>query len=235
MHNTDTKPMSERNKRVTKHLKAKETVKTAQGVNLRELFPCLEKNPFFSRLKPGPGFSFACGPYSPAETLKRLELIADRKEQAARGPVRRLEFCDAEFGLHVTAEYALYSEHNALMYGVTLESKGNGNIDHLRLPNSYDLEFSLAEMGDPRLHTIGGGSVEYYYPPLAYRLQESRLFGSPGYGDPKGIGTGADGRSSTMFLPFFFLQSEERDCGLFGGIEWSGLWHIDFKQKSLED
>ncbi|MBM4028756.1 MAG: alpha-galactosidase [Planctomycetes bacterium] len=209
---------------------------TGARIRFLEGFPGLLQGAFPDAMRPGPGLSFSHSGLSHEEVMARLLVVKDeRDEDAAAHPRRRLLLEDPRNGLQVDLEYVAYPAHRAVVYGATLHNGGQRTIEHLRAPRSYDLEFSLADMGDPRLHTIGGGSVEYYYPPLAYRLQESRLFGSPGYGDPKGIGTGADGRSSTLFLPFFFLQSEERDCGLFGGIEWSGLWHIDFTQKNEHD
>ncbi|HBP38630.1 MAG TPA: hypothetical protein DD640_07810 [Clostridiales bacterium] len=70
-----------------------------------------------------------------------------------------------------------------------------------------------------------GGSMQDYYPPLAYRTQEwSRAR------EKFSIGSDESGRSSNATLPMVIslLDVDKIHEGLFCGLEWSGTWLIEY-------
>ena len=72
--------------------------------------------------------------------------------------MRRVTLEDSGTGLHVIIEYTLYPEHRSIVYGARLVNRGTTNIEHLTSLHSYDLHFQpLQTLGDPLLHTCGGG------------------------------------------------------------------------------
>jgi alpha-galactosidase len=194
------------------------------GHYLLDGFPVSPPGRFATALQPGLGLSLSHSGLSHEETVARLSRVDDVWDESEAGhPVRQVQLEDHESGLLVTVAYQFYPQHQAVLYGATLLNGGRRNIEHLSALRSCDVLIApLQRVGSPRVHTIGGGLTHSSYPPLAYRLQESFLLGPTAIT----IDSGPSGRSSNKDLPFFFVEDEERTSGLYGGIEWSGLWHF---------
>ena len=201
----------------------------AASVNLLAAFTKLPPGQFPRHLEEGPGVSFSYAGLSHNEVLSRLKVTSDRFDDSDPDhPTRRVQLTDTTIGLDVTLEYVYYPEHAAVVYGASLKNNGHGVIEHVGALRSYDLVFEpLQSLGNPTVHTLGGGVTHMLYPPMAYRLQESYIAGP----NVLTIDSGPSGRSSNKDLPFFYIEDGERTSGLFGGIEWSGLWHFDFIRK----
>ena len=198
-------------------------------MNLLAAFTKLPPGQFPRHLEEGPGVSFSYAGLSHNEVLSRLKVTSDRFDDSDPDhPTRRVQLTDTTIGLDVTLEYVYYPEHAAVVYGASLKNNGHGVIEHVGALRSYDLVFEpLQSLGNPTVHTLGGGVTHMLYPPMAYRLQESYIAGP----NVLTIDSGPSGRSSNKDLPFFYIEDGERTSGLFGGIEWSGLWHFDFIRK----
>ncbi len=198
----------------------------ATAIRLIEAFTTPPPGRFPSHLSEGPGLAFSYAGLPQGEAMGRLQVMDDRRDNSDPAhPTRRVRLLDSKSGLQVTLEYVFYPRHNAVVYGAVLENTGYDLIQHLTTLHSYDLLFKpLQTLGNPTVHTIGGGTTELMYPPQAYRLQESYIPGP----NRLTIDSGPSGRSSNKDLPFFYVEDGERGSGLFGGIEWSGLWHVDF-------
>lgn len=200
--------------------------KKAKDLNLIDIFESLPEGRFVQNIVDGPGLSLCYSDFSANEVLERLQVEDERIECVnPERPVRKVRLKDPENGLCVTIEYILYTEYNAVLYGAVLENKGKVNIQHVTLLNSLDITAApLQNTGDPLIHTLGGGLTHYHYPPQAYRLYEWHMLGPTQFA----IDSGTSGRSSNKDLPFFFIEDGNRASGIFGGIEWSGLWHFTF-------
>ena len=198
-------------------------------IRLMDAFASPISGPFADTLRAGAGLSFSHSGLSHAQVLDRLRIVEDVRDDSNPGyPKRRVHLEDSENGLCVTVEYNVHAAHRAVVYGATLHNGGARNIEQVRQLRSYDLTVaSLEKVGDPRLHTIGGGLTDYFYPPLAYRLQQWHLLGPT----QTSIDSGPTGRGSNKDMPFFFLEDGDRCAGIYGGIEWSGIWHIRFVRR----
>ena len=201
----------------------------AASVNLLDAFTTPPPGRFPTHLESGPGLSLSYAGLSHNEVLSRLQVTDDQFDDSAPDQrTRTVQLTDPANGLEVTLEYVYYPKHDSVVYGATLKNSGDGVIEHISTLRSYDLVFEpLQSLGDPTVHTIGGGVTHMLYPPMAYRLQESYIAGP----NVLTIDSGPSGRSSNKDLPFFYVEDGERTSGLFGGIEWSGLWHFTFTRE----
>ena len=150
--------------------------------------------------------------------MARLLVVRDeRDEDDDAHPRRRLLLEDPGSGLRVDVDFVAHPAHRALVYGATLHNTGRRNIEHVRDLRSYDLTLApLQRIGNPRVHTIGGGVWQNYYPTPAYQLRERVMLGPWGFR----IDSGPSGRSSNNDLPFFLVEDGDGRSGAFGGIEW---------------
>lgn len=206
----------------------------AKDLKLADIFEKLPESRFAENISDGPGLSLSYSGLKADEIMNRLEVEEDKIECADPDrPVRRVGLKDPVNGLSVAIEYTLYQEHNAILYGAVIKNNGNENIEHLTALCSYDLTFSpLQALGNPGIHTVGGGVWNDYYPTSAFKLQEYRMLGPTG---SVSIDSGPSGRSSNKDLPFFFVEDGDSSSGIYGGIEWSGMWHIDFTRRDEHD
>jgi len=193
-----------------------------------DLLPGPVPGKFAGILSPGLGLSFSHSGLSNSDTISRLKLVKEEDGESDDGhKVRRVLLEDREIGLQATLDYTLFPEHHAVVYGGVVENKGMQNIPHLADLLSYDLLFKpLQKIGDPIIHTSKGGGAFNFYPPAAWTLKENRLFGPGDYS----LDSGPSGRSSNVELPFFIVEDEAGTSGVFGGIEWSALWHLNFRR-----
>jgi alpha-galactosidase len=205
------------------------TDRRAGAINLRDAFAAAAPGAFPARLADGPGVSFAHSGLSNAEAMARLVVEADQRDDGdPEQPRRRMRLRDSEIELVVTLEYEGRPRHDAVLYGMTIANRGQRPIPLLTGLLSSDVAFApLAPLGAPIVHTIGGGVTHYHYPPEAFRLQATQLLGPT----ELTIESGPTGRSSNRDLPFFFVESGDGSSGLFGGIEWSGLWRYRFRRR----
>ena len=225
--------------------------KEASASRLVDLLPAPVPGVFGRTLSPGLGLSFSHSrlssdqttyqgvvEFNNADTMSRMELLQEEDDKSDDGHrVRRLKLEDREKGLRVTLEYTLFPEHHAIVYGGMLENGGPRNIDHLTKLLSFDLVFKpLQKIGDPLIHTSKGADWFEYYPPASYMLEKVRLFGPGDLSlDSGSIGGIERGRSTNEELPYFLVEDGEGSSGIFGGIEWSGSWHLTFMRRDLPE
>ena len=86
------------------------------------------------------------------------------------------------------------------------------------------LEFEQSCVNWRQIH-FAGGTAEGVYPPVAFRKSDIA------FGRGVKIESHPGGRSSNLHLPLLMsLFSEADDSeGLYCGLEWSGLWYMDFR------
>lgn len=199
--------------------------KTPSFGRITELLPDSRQGKFPSLLSPGFGLSFSHSGLKNEAVMSRLRYVNEERVQENGHSMLRATLEDSESGLHVIIEYTLYPEHLALVYGAQLINRGRTNIEHLTSLHSYDLHFQpLQTVGDPLLHTCGGGGAFEIFPPPAWQLKHVRQFG-PGR---VVLESGTSGRSSNDELPFFLVEAGDGKSGVFGAIEWSAFWQLTF-------
>ncbi|MBI4531849.1 MAG: alpha-galactosidase [Candidatus Latescibacteria bacterium] len=165
------------------------------------------------RIIAGPGF--AVGPHDPA--VWQLEESNDHGDGSFE---LRYVFPDA--GLEATCTLCLDQTRRAAAYTVRITNTRDVTSQPLEVVRPFTLEFGP---GDPwyRVLTAGGGTTESFYPPEAYRTQESVINAGS-----IAVRSGDDGRSSNRNLPFlmFTCGVDEQAPGLFVGLEWSATWTL---------
>ena len=187
-------------------------------------------------LKEGLGLSLSYAGLANDKAMKSLRLHDDTYDDATENPevenpTRRIHLENEENGLRLTVDYSYYPQHQALLIGGELENISDKPIRHVTELRSFDLAFDLSEIGDPKVHTIGGGVTHGYFPPVAFQQDSRDFIGKTSFKHPFRIDSGGTGRSSDKHMPFFFIEDERGESGLYGGLEWSSLWHIDFDRQ----
>ena len=149
------------------------------------------------------------------------EIEWEMTDVATDGDLRRETHVGADGALVIEAEVRRVSSHGAVVVGAAIENASespSGPITRLEL-------LHLAwQAGDEAVYVrnAGGGPNEWFYPPRAFRIDTLRSLKSGWLG----IRTGHDGRSSNENLPL--LAVGDGDRGVVAGMEWSGLWYLDF-------
>ena len=137
----------------------------------------------------------------------------------------------ADHSLSLTVRASLYAEHGAVLLAPTLTNTGNAPsepVHHLRF---LDLVLNLSALGEPVVHTLGGGVTHGFFPPAAYRRERTQFIASSGLSFPLRIDSGGTGRSSDRHLPFFWVEDQAGTGGMWVGVEWSSLWHVDLRRQ----
>ena len=114
-----------------------------------------------------------------------------------------------------------------------LENKGRKPVSGLE--EMEPLAVTLRHPGGKwRFIHAHGGTSEEHYPPLAYRTQEWNVACQNSY--HFSIGSHPEGRSSNLHLPFLIgLSSTAPESeGFFCAMEWSGVWHNNFRRVDAE-
>ena len=154
------------------------------------------------------GLSLSYAGLANDEAMQRLTLYNDTLENPdVENPTRRIHLESEEKGLRLTVNYSYYPQHQALLIGGELENISDKPIRHVRELRSFDLAFDLSEIGDPKVHTIGGGVTHGYFPPLAFQQDSRDFIGKTSFKHPFRIDSGSTGRSSDKNMPFFFHYS----------------------------
>jgi alpha-galactosidase len=202
---------------------------TAAERKVTDFLPNLPPGKFAGNISPGLGLSFSHSGLSNADTMIGLGRPQEEEGLSDDGhKVRRLRFENGDQGLRMIVEYTLFPEHNAVVYGGTIENIGTRAIDHVTNVLSYDLLFKpLQKLGDPLLHLSKGGGNFNNYPPDAYTLSDEQLFGPETFS----LDSDSTGRASNAQMPYFVVEDGDGISGIYGAIEWSSLWHFDFIRK----
>ena len=102
--------------------------------------------------------------------------------------------------------------------------------------NSFDITFDGSLISDVRIHTFRGGMNEFFYPPKAFLSEEVMLHPDMVYPNEDWDCIyeikSENGRSTDNYLPIILLEDNERSCGCFMSVLWSGDWRISFQKKA---
>jgi len=199
-------------------------------------FPAPLPGRFAAALKSGPGLALAYRGEAAEVIAARLRVFtqSDGRDDAGH-PTRRVVLVDPEADVHLHLTYTYFESDAAVLYGAEIENHGRAPLEGVSNPRFFDFGIDLVGtgIGNPTVHTIGGGVTHWFFPPKAYQLDEYRILGHIQEREPLRISSGDTGRSSDGQLPFFYIHSEAGDSGIFCGLEWSGLWAVDFTRDDL--
>ncbi len=162
-------------------------------------------------------------------TMAGLAMVSDEMTAGGNRPKRLIRFEEAAGDLRLDVHITYYPEHSAMLLEGKAFNRGTKLIEHVERLNSFHVAFDAAWTGDTKLHTIGGGTTHFCFPPYAFQMDERILMGSL-WPDIK-IDSGETGRSSDDKMPFFFLTDDEESSGVYGALEWSGAWEITLKRQ----
>lgn len=187
------------------------------------------EGPVAAAMAPGMGVSLSFEGLKNDAAMATFTLVSDTTDAGdPEHPRRTVTLANQDKGLSLTVTYTYYPKHQAVLIGGTLRNTSESPVRRVTELRSFNLGFDVHTMGDPTVHTIGGGITHFFFPPLAFQLDERRLMGSLRH--PFRIDSGGTGRSSDKNMPFFHVEDGSRSWGIYGGFEWSGLWHIDFER-----
>ena len=173
-------------------------------------------------LRVQPGFSL----WSLGKQLETQEVGAERSDA---GVVRRFRVPGAS--LEVEQLIEVDAEHGAAVFHTTLVQDSDAPSPPLERIEPLNVVLSGVRKL-PRVPScflsLGGGSAQSYYPPLAYR--ENRVHVLPrGECEAFRVGSSPAGWSSDYSLPLLMLQVDQgvTAAGLVAGLEWSGEFEME--------
>jgi alpha-galactosidase len=165
-------------------------------------------------LLPGLGFSFTYGgkPTGPANWTGW--------EVRQQGPATTLRHAS---GLTISREARVFAQYGAVEYTLVFRNDSQTELPALTGVKSIDVSFSRLAGAVDTVTSCGGGEADRNFPPgptCDFTLTRTAL-----EGQTQSVSLSADrGRSSRLALPFFYLQNQAQDAGLFVGLGWSGQW-----------
>jgi alpha-galactosidase len=149
---------------------------------------------------------------------------ADSKYQLSEKRDDHWIYLDAEHQLKVITQ--IKQCRSAFIISSTIENLSDQTSALLESVEPLFLEFDCPSEKWRHIYA-NGGSMQEYYPPLAYRTQEwSRAR------ETFTIGSDDTGKSSNATLPLIIslLYEDAIHEGLFCGLEWSGTWYIKYSR-----
>lgn len=173
-----------------------------------------------------PGMSFAARHAGRDQTMEQLTVVSDEMEDCGGKSVRRIHLQerggDLSFDIAATYDY----KHQTILLSGKVINEGNTPIEHVGQLLSLHIAIDAAWSGNTTLHTLGGGTTHFCFPPYAFQMDERSIMGS--IFTAIALDSGESGKSSDEKMPFFFLTDEADASGLFGAIEWMGQWKMEF-------
>jgi alpha-galactosidase len=198
--------------------------------NILEKFSPAPTGPLAESLTPGPSLSFAYEDFTNKDTMKTMLLESDTMDNSDPAhPTRRIVLSNPNNGLRLDIDYVYHPAHRALIIGGKLSNTSAKPIRNVRNLCSFDLAFDAGVTNDTTVYTMGGGVTHFVFPPFAFQIDKRRVMGS--LWASFSIDSGITGRSSDKYMPFFYIADENDSSGVYAGLEWSGIWKINFHRR----
>lgn len=200
-----------------------------QNIDLLTGFTSRPAGTMAQALVSGPGLSFNYEKKKEKAAMKAFVAVDDVLVNTGSNPIRRVTLKNQENDLVLEIDYKHFPEHQAFLIEGKITNSGSVPIRHVKDLCSFDIAFDAAWTGDTVLYTIGGGTTHFVFPPFAFQIDKRRVMGSlwPSFS----IDSGDTGRSSDKYMPFFYITDEDDASGVYGALEWSGIWKIDFHRR----
>lgn len=188
------------------------------GANLKSHWSVRPANVFHAAFQDGIGFSFA---YDGQEIGPAIPQGWEFSS-ATVGGVALTTFRHSS-GLTVVREARPHPESEALEYTLRFRNESSSALPVLGPINALDLSFGRDVLPGVSVVSSGGGLADPVYPPATFAIQR-RYIGPMTPTNGRVTLTTAGGRSSNRDLPFYFVENQEKDSGIFIGFGWSGQW-----------
>lgn len=170
--------------------------------------------------QPGAGFSFTYNGVSVGPVFS-----ADWKQTVAddtRNGISKTTLTHAS-GLAVTREMRVLSDFDAVEYKLHFKNVTNKALNPISAVRALNVSFDVPAIDEICIISGGGGLDDSFLPPRSFAIRKNCF--APTAPDIGTLGlTTEGGRSSNKDLPFFFIQNETRQEGIFVAFGWSGQW-----------
>lgn len=170
--------------------------------------------------QPGAGFSFnyngkSVGPVFTADW--KQDVVDDATSGVSKAILTHAS------GLVVTRETRHLSDFDAVEYRIVFKNTGKKTLLPVSQMRALNISFQVPVDEDVCAISSGGGLADGFLPPRSYAIRKNCFAPTVPVVGALGLTT-EDGRSSNKDLPFFFIQNETRQEGLFVAFGWSGQW-----------
>ncbi len=181
----------------------------ASGADLASLWPS-SGHLFRKNLRPGPGFSllYEGKPAVPASVSQETS-----GETTFQFPS----------GLQVIRTVTERHGVNAIEFSLRIRNAGNQRLGVIQDIHALDIAFAEDAIAHSYVLSSGGGGYDGTYPPEAFAIRK-HFFDPTLPSDGVVTLTTEGGRSSNRDLPFYFVQNDEGNAGIFVAVGWSGQW-----------
>jgi alpha-galactosidase len=132
-----------------------------------------------------------------------------------------------ESGLVVTRHMRVFGDFNAIEYSLRFKNTSNRILPAVAFVRWLDLSFDHRVLEGSCVISSGGGTYSSMLPPSTFDIRKSCFAPTTpveGYIVDGVHLTTQGGRSSDKDLPFFFIQNDAHQEGLFVAFGWSGQW-----------
>jgi len=127
-------------------------------------------------------------------------------------------------GLVVVREMRVFPSAGAIEYRIRLKNSAKTTLPPISSLQVINVSFDTDLVDDSCVVSSGGGIIDTFLPPRSFDVRK-RCFAPTVPGTPSAVELEAEGgRSSGRDLPFFFIQNDVQQEGLFVALGWSGQW-----------
>ncbi|MGA2616034.1 MAG: alpha-galactosidase [Thermoguttaceae bacterium] len=165
--------------------------------------------------------SFVYGGQSSEVLLKTWPRADKPPVKSERGRIHEATWQEPEGGLTATWRAEVFEDRPAIEFRWLFENRGKGPTRPLADVCALDLRCTGGS-GIRLAHSSGGLSGPFNGEAAALLVAVSDLKSAVTL-------SAAGGRSSNRDLPFFVLQDQISEGGIYVGVGWSGQWQADFR------
>ena len=179
---------------------------------------------FHQSLEPDMGFSFV---YDGKQVARQVPAEWEVGGRAGDG-FRETEFRDAS-GLVAIRRSRFFPDFDAIEYTLRFKNESREELPVLTSVNALDISFRGRAVTGCRVVSSGGGGADSRFPPKDYAISHTSL--TPG--KPLTLcSKGGDPSSNNM--PFFLVENDADDAGIYVAVGWTGNWHVTIQAEPVE-
>lgn len=188
------------------------------GASLKPCWPTKGSRVFHDALEEGTGFSFIYEGQEPFSATSPGWQVSTHTTAAVVETTFR-----HSSGLTAVRRAQAHPEYDALAYAVTFKNEGSSILPVIAAVNALDLKFGQRALIGAYVVSSGGGLDDSTYPPDAYAIRKHWIGPMTPVNGQITLTT-EGGKSSNKDLPFYFVQNDRENEGIFVAIGWTGQW-----------
>lgn len=168
----------------------------------------------------GAGFSFKYGGHAvgPEFSGEWQQTFADDKKSGTAKTV-----LTHASGLVVTREMRVFPGVNAVEYRISFKNSSKSTLSPVSEINALNLAFGEAVLYGNCVVSFGGGLANRILPSRSFAVRKNCFVPTVPEAGMVELGT-EGGQSSNKDSPFFFIQNDSKQEGMFVAFGWSGQW-----------